>query len=490
MLAKAQTDPIFPKAIYEQEEPRLRAALLKAQYRHLEQADRSLLIVVAGIDGGGKGAAINLLNEWMDPRHIQTLAFDTPTVDELAFPPFWRYWNELPAKGNIGIVFGAWYYTLLREAVRKKPRARRIAAYADAINRFEAGLAANGVQIIKLWFHLSAEAQATRMATLLSNPNTAWQVTAADGKVQKKYDRLCRAGQQVINLLNRPYAPWTIIPSADERMRAVCTAKAVLQALQHRPNIPKVMSLAPPGLDKARSTDRLSQVDYGSQLDKEEYTSALHELQGRLALAARTGEFKKRSLVLVFEGQDASGKGGAIRRVTRAFDVRQYDIYPISAPTDHELAHPYLWRFWRRLPRPGRIAIFDRSWYGRVLVERVEGFARPADWKRAYTEINDFERQQTDHGAIMLKFWLAATPDEQLRRFRKRERSPFKNFKITADDWRNREKWDQYATAANDMFTHTDTDHAPWHVIAANDKRHARIEVLKHIIAALDKNLS
>jgi len=489
MLSDAQSDPILSKAEYEKEEPILRTALLKAQYQQLEKANKSLLIVVAGIDGVGKGATINLLNEWMDPRHIHTMTFDPPESKGENIPSFRCYWDEMPAKGSTAIVFGSWYAELLREAVSKKPRVRWIAAYADAITRFEAGLAANGVQVVKLWFHISAEAQEKRTTALLSNPDTAWQVTRNDLKVQKKYDRLCRAGEYVINLLNPSHAPWTIIPSADERMRAVCTAKAVLHALQHRPRLPKEKTFGTPRVSKARTPNRLEELNYEDTLSKDDYESSLYSLQSRLAKFARSDAFKNRSLILVFEGQDAAGKGGAIRRVTRAFDLRQYDAYPISAPTHDELSRPYLWRFWRRMPRPGRIAIFDRSWYGRVLVERVEGYAQPAEWKRAYAEINDFERQQTDNGAIILKFWLAITPEEQLQRFHQRQRSAFKNFKITADDWRNREKWGPYVTAANDMFANTDCINAPWHVIPANDKFYARIEVLKRIVAALDDQL-
>lgn len=489
MFNDALSDATLSKEQFEADETRLRTALLKAQYRLLKQADRCLLIVVTGIDGAGKGAAINLLNEWMDPRHIATMAFQLPTSDEQARPPFERYWNKLPAKGKTGVVFGSWYMPLLQEAARKKPRAQRITAYTESIRRFEAGLAAEGVQIIKLWYHLSAEAQASRTKKLLSDPDTAWQVTKADRKVHKKYDRLCRAGEQVINQLNPAHAPWTIIPSADERIRSVRTAEAVLQALHHRPVQPRTQFFTAPGMTRRRCPDLLAALDYRVEMDKDDYDNALAELQGKLAKAVRSDDFKDRSLILAFEGQDAAGKGGSIRRVTHALDLRQVDIHPISAPSHHELAHPYLWRFWRRLPERGRIAIFDRSWYGRVLVERVEGFAPTAAWRRAYAEINDFEQQQTDHGAIVLKFWLAVTPEEQLQRFRERERSPFKNFKITPDDWRNREKWDAYATAANDMFARTHTDHAPWHIIAANDKRYARVHVLQCIVDALDDAL-
>jgi len=489
MFDEAQSDPTLSKDAYQALEARLRVALLKAQYSRLERADRALLVVVAGIDGAGKGAAINLLNEWMDPRHIKTMAFGPPEADELERPPMWRYWNALPAKGRTGIVFGSWYVPLLREAARKQPRQRRIEAHAEAIRRFEAVLAAEGVQIVKLWYHLSAQAQADRTRRLLSSPETAWQVTPADRKVQKKYRRLCDAGRVAISLTDDAHAPWTIIPSADERLRAVRGSEAVLAALRRRSG-PRVAAwLAGPPPKPARPALRLDQIDYRARLDKDDYESALGLLQGRLAKAVRSDAFRQRSLVLVFEGQDAAGKGGTIRRVTHALDARQYDINPISVPAPYELARPYLWRFWRRLPRLGRIAIFDRSWYGRVLVERVEGLARPAEWRRAYAEINDFEHQLASHGIIVLKFWLALTPDVQLERFRQRQQSPFKHFKITDDDWRNRKKWREYTAATNAMLAHTDSVPAPWHVVPSNDKRHARVQVLRHIVDTLENSL-
>ncbi|HYG43454.1 MAG TPA: polyphosphate:AMP phosphotransferase [Bordetella sp.] len=489
MFAEAQSDPSLSKDAYEAREARLRVALVKAQYNRLERADRALLVVVAGIDGAGKGATINLLNEWMDPRHIQTLAFGPPEADELERPPMWRYWNELPAKGRTGIVFGSWYAPLLQEAARKNPRQRRIEAHTEAIRRFEAVLAAEGVQIVKLWYHLSAQAQAERIQRLLASPETAWQVTPADRKVHRKYHRLCDAGRLAIGLTHAAHAPWAVIPSADDCLRAVRSSEAVLAALRRR-GTPRVAAGFPsPAPVVVRHAQRLDRIDYQARLDKNDYDSVLALLQGRLARAVRMPAFRTRSLILVFEGQDASGKGGTIRRVTHALDARQFDISSIGVPAPHELARPYLWRFWRRLPRQGRIAIFDRSWYGRVLVERVEGLAAPAQWRRAYAEINDFERQLAGHGAIVLKFWLAITPDVQLQRFRERQRSPFKHFKITADDWRNRKKWQEYAAATNDMLGRTDTAHAPWHVVPSNDKRYARVQVLRHIVDALEDSL-
>ena len=490
MFEEAESDPKLAKKTFDLQEPRLRTALLNAQYALLNRADRTLLVVVAGIAGSGKGDTVNLMNEWMDPRHIHTLAFGMPTTEEAQYPPCWRYWNALPAKGRIGIVFGSWYTPLLKEAARKRPDAERISQEIEHVRRFEAELAANGVQIVKLWFHLSASAQAERTKALLSSPETAWQVVPEDLKVPKKYDRLRNAGMTVIERTDLPHAPWTVVPSADAQLRHLRTAEALLAALRRRraPLPARASALA---ADKpARVADRLGELNYSACLDKNDYDTELGLMQGRLAQATRSAKFHAgHSLVLVFEGQDAAGKGGAIRRVTRALDARQFEITPVSAPNAEELAHPYLWRFWRHVPKPGRIAIFDRSWYGRVLVERVEGYAEPAEWGRAYGEINDFEAQMADNGTVVLKFWLAVTRDVQLARFKEREHSPFKNFKITPDDWRNRKRWKDYAQAANDMLARTNMPAAPWHLISANDKRYARLQVLRHIVEAMEARL-
>jgi len=484
MFEEAESDPRLSKEHVQAQEERLRTALLKAQYGRLQRGERSLLIVVAGLDGAGKGATVNLLNEWMDPRHIRTLAFGPPTPEEAARPPMWRYWNELPPRGRTGIVFGSWYGPLLCEAARKHPDTEALEARAEAVRRFEATLAGDGVQILKLWFHLSRKAQRERAERLLASRDTAWQVSPADLAVHRRFGRLRRAGQLAIEHTQAAHAPWLVIPSADDELRTLRTAEAVLHALRHPPAPPPVARPA-----ARRVPDRLAAIDHGARLDKEEYEASLPAWQGKLARQVRRKKFAGRSLILVFEGQDAAGKGGTIRRVTPAFDVRRVGLFPISAPAPYERARPYLWRFWRQVPAPGHIAIFDRSWYGRVLVERVERLTRPADWRRAYGEINDFEAQLAEHGAIVLKFWLAVTPEEQLARFREREQSPFKSFKITEEDWRNRSKRDDYAQAANEMLVRTDTAHAPWHVLSSDDKRHARVEVVRRIAQALEKAL-
>lgn len=484
----AESDPKLSKEQAKSLELKLRTALLKTQFQRVMKADRSLLIVVAGIPGAGKGASVSLLNEWLDARHVRTMAFDTPTPEEKAFPSFWRYWQRLPARGGIGVVFGSWYQPLFHEAAKKKPDQAVIQAHAEAIRDFEAMLVREGVQILKLWYHLSRGAQKKRTDALLDNPDTAWQVGPEDVKVRKKFARLRDAAALSISLTQADHAPWKIIPSADEQLRAIATGQAVLAALRHNLRVPGD-TLHTATVTPRTAPLRLQNLDYNAALDDHEYEEQLATWQARLANLARSKKFQKLPLVLVFEGQDAAGKGGTIRRVTHALDARQFHAIPISAPTADELAHPYLWRFWRFLPKPGDITIFDRSWYGRVLVERVEKYARPEQWQRAYEEINQFEEQLRDSGALVMKFWLAITKEEQLMRFHDRETSTFKSFKITPDDWRNRKKWDAYTLATDDMFARTDTPGCPWHVLAANDKKHARVAVLEHIVKAVEQAL-
>lgn len=498
MFTVAESDPKLSKEQAEPLKAKLRTRLLKAQYARLQKAQRALLIVIAGIEGAGTGASVSLINEWMDARYIRTMAFGKATSEEKRYPPLWRYWQSLPALGHTGIVFGSWYQPLLREAAKKKPDPGVIQCLAQSIREFESMLASDGVQIVKLWHHLSREAQKKRTDDLLADHETAWQVHSGEIKVRKKFARLRNAGELSINLTQTDFAPWQIIPSADPDMRAVTTGQAILTAFQQKPSVVYSNHGSDRGFSKAaghralmgaKTPTRIENLDYTAQLDSKEYETQLAYWQARLANLVRHDKFKARALILVFEGPDAAGKGGAIRRLTHAFDARQYRIFPISAPSDIEIAHPYLWRFWRSLPTRGQIAVFDRSWYGRVLVERVEKYAAPADWERAYAEINQFEAQLTDNGTVLVKFWMAVTRAEQLKRFHEREASPFKSFKITPDDWRNRKKWAAYLQAANEMLERTDTARAPWHALSSNDKRHARVAVIEQTVSALEKAL-
>ena len=490
MFELAESDPVLSDSEAQRLIPSLRTRLLRAQYQFRHQKQRALLILIGGIDGAGKGDTINLLNDWMDARYIHTMAFSQPSEQERVYPRFYRFWRALPAKGEIGIVFGSGYAPLLEEAAKKHPDPDKLEDLILSARRYEADLVANGVQVIKLWFHLSKRAQRQRMKALLLNPSTAWKVAPQDHDVPKKFKRLRQAGQRIIEATDSAHAPWIIIPAADENTRMVRTGQTVLQALQRKSV--RVPALHDPAVlpTLKRQRNPLKELDYTVELSKDDYQDELLHWQNRLAKLVRSKQFvRNHALLIVFEGQDAAGKGGAIRRITQAIDARQYDIMPVAAPEPFELARPYLWRFWRQVPRRGRISIFDRSWYGRVLVERVEKLVTPAVWRRAYSEINGFEQQLSRDGVIVVKFWLAITQDEQLKRFTERQAHAYKQYKLTDEDWRNRNRWGAYENATADMLIHTDTAYAHWHLVAANDKRHARVEVIKQLVKRIEQAL-
>jgi len=352
-------------------------------------------------------------------------------------------------------------------------------------------LVSEGTLLLKVWLHLSKESQKKRLRTLEADPRSRWRVTAADWRRYDEYDRRRRIAEQMLRQTSVAAAPWSLVEGEDDRYRNLTVGTVLLRELRkhldaERPTPPKreAPPLAPP-IDGLKVLDRL---DLSQKLSKEKYEKELEKWQGRLNLAMRKPRFKKRhAAVVVFEGNDAAGKGGSIRRVTAALDARQFSIVPVAAPTEEERAQPYLWRFYRRVPRRGRMTIFDRSWYGRVLVERVEGICREDDWMRAYNEINDFEAQFAEAGVIVVKLWLAISQDEQLARFEEREKVEFKRFKIGEEDYRNRNKWPAYAEAVNDMVERTSTDICPWTLVEANDKYFARIKVLRTLVEAIER---
>ncbi|WP_374537915.1 polyphosphate:AMP phosphotransferase [Chitinimonas taiwanensis] len=490
MFEAAELGHKISKAEYKTRAPLLREALLEAQYELKEQARFPVVILINGVDGAGKGETVNLLNEWMDPRLIDTHAFAEAGAEEALHPPMWRYWRALPAKGRIGILFGSWYTEPIHRQVAGKGDAARLHSQLDALVRFETMLAEEGVLLLKCWFHLSKQAQKQRLSELEQDPRTRWRVGERDWANLKQYGRFRAVAEQVLMRTSTGAAPWVVVDGEDERYRSLTVGQLLLDALRQRlaQALPSHALCAPlrPPLDGVRVLDRLQ---LQQPMSKADYGHELETLQGRLNALSRHPKLRERAMVLVFEGNDAAGKGGAIRRVTAALDARHYHVHPIAAPSEDELAQPYLWRFWRRLPKRGKFALFDRSWYGRVLVERVEGYAAEADWLRAYAEINDFEQQLHEAGTLVLKFWLAIDADEQLKRFQAREQTGFKRFKITPDDWRNREKWPQYAEAVHDMVERTSTPHAPWILVEANNKYYARIKVLRSICSAIEAQL-
>jgi polyphosphate:AMP phosphotransferase len=484
MFETAELGHKIDKETYLQEAPRVRAALLEAQHE-LAEADCSVIVIVTGVSGAGKSEIVNLLLEWMDARGIQTHSMHKPTDEELQRPPMWRFWRELPPHGRIGIFFGAWYAQPMVDCALGDIGRSELDLTLDQILKLERMLHREGMLLVKFWLHLSRDAQQKRLEQLEADPAQSWRVMKRDWKLFKHYDEYRRVGEHILRRTGTGEAPWTIVEGADRRYRNLTVAQTLLDALRLRlaqtksestRTERKPLHLVPPDVNL------ISRLDMSLSLDAGPYKTELSLAQGELGLLSRRLRKKQRSLILVFEGPDAAGKGGAIRRLTVAMDSRDYRVISVAAPTDEERAHPYLWRFWRHLPQEGQVTIYDRSWYGRVLVERVEGFARADQWQRAYEEINEFEEELTAFGIIVLKFWLAITPDEQLRRFQDRQITAHKQYKLTEEDWRNRDRWDSYVAAACDMIEKTGTEAAPWILVEANNKEWARVKVIKTII--------
>ncbi|HNC85649.1 MAG TPA: polyphosphate:AMP phosphotransferase [Agitococcus sp.] len=492
MFESAEIGHKIDKSVYKIEEPLLREALLDAQYELKEHKDFPVVILINGVDGAGKGETVNLLNEWMDPRLIATCAFGQPSDEEEERPRMWRYWRSLPPKGKIGILFGSWYTDPIIERVSGDIKTSELHHQIDEIVRFEKMLAHEGVLLLKFWFHLSKDKQKQRLEQLEKDPKTRWRVTEQDWQHFKQYDKFKEVSESILRETSTAEAPWIVVEGEDANYRSLTVGKLILQEIKQRlAQQPKVMtqSDAAPLLPPIDNLQLLDTLDLDKSYSKKDYQEDLEKWQGKLNLLSRHPKFKEHSVIAVFEGNDAAGKGGSIRRITAALDARQYTIIPIAAPSEDERVQPYLWRFWRHIPRKGRFSIFDRSWYGRVLVERVEGYCQEHEWLRAYSEINDFEQQLVEHGAIVVKFWLAISKEEQLKRFQEREQIGFKRFKITEEDWRNRDKWDNYVHAVGDMVERTSTDIAPWTLVEANNKYYARIKVLKTLCEAIEKAL-
>jgi polyphosphate:AMP phosphotransferase len=478
MFETAELGRKLDKDEYEAAVPGLRTDLLRVQ-KQLHDADFPVVIVVNGVDGAGKGDTVNLLYEWMDARYLFTHAFGKPTEDERERPPYWRFWMSLPRRGRIGIFFGSWYTDPILQRTYGKHDDDQLDATMRRVNAFEKALADDGALVIKLWFHISKKQQKKRFRSLEKSPETSWRVSKTDWKHHDLYDDFRAVCTRALRETSTGEAPWTIIEGTDERFRHVTVARHIIERIDQRLAAPTPSRPPPPNPDVPDPVTILDSLDLSKKLDKKNYEEALAQEQARLNKLSRKIAKKRLGVIMAFEGWDAAGKGGAIRRVTHAIDARQYRVIPIAAPTDEERAHHYLWRFWRHLPRLGRFTLYDRSWYGRVLVERAEGFASEAEWMRAYKEINDFEEQLVDYGIVLVKYWLHIDADEQLRRFREREALPWKQYKITDEDYRNRDKMNLYEQAASDMVARTSTEFAPWTLVEANDKRYARLKVLR-----------
>ena len=504
-----------PLSQFSMDKDALRLALVTAQYALRATRQQTppilnkptgLLVLVNGMEQAGKGTAVKQLRQWVDPRllKVEATVGDCP----LAYQPIWQaHIKALPRHGDVMVYFGNWYadllYNVMRMTTSDNDKALPTAQWQAYLQQqliklqaFEQDLATNQTRLLKCWFHVDIETLQARLNDDEADPQFLYQIDWNSKKVIETFN-------QVATVLLRQQDDWIIIDGDDKSDAADHFCHEVLQAMQtalmnSKKNTVKIsdkskakkqaqQALKSAKFEPVKIPKFLKDID-DAEIDKSDYRDALVEKQVRLAqlLRARKG----RHIVFAFEGMDAAGKGGAIKRLVAPLDPREYQIYNISAPMLYELQHPYLWRFWTKLPneqtdRISRIAIFDRTWYGRVLVERIEGFATDEEWQRAYDEINRFEADLAAAGTIVIKYWLAIDKKEQLKRFEARQKTPHKQFKLTDDDWRNRDKWSDYVQSAADMLARTDTEYASWCVIATNEKRQARLDVLDHAIKQL-----
>jgi AMP-polyphosphate phosphotransferase len=468
---------------YDQEVAVLRTALLKAQ-TELGKAKFPVIVLIHGVDPVGANEMFNVLHEWLDARYLVTHAWEPPTEEERERPEYWRYWQWLPPKGEIGIFLGSWYTKPLVAAARGKMDEAAFIRELDRAVAFEKALSDDGALIVKIWLHVTKHDQKAHIDELSKSKNARYRLSKRVLKEPGLYRDLVEVCGRMITKTSVGNAPWTIVEAADRRYRNVYVGRELLRSLEkhlasHREGREGRVSASEPASGGSDPVTVLDALDLSQKLPVDEYKERLEAAQVELSKLAFKLEKRRRSATVLFEGWDAAGKGGAIRRITGALDAHQYRVISVAAPTDEERAQHYLWRFWRRLPRRGRFTIYDRSWYGRVLVERVESFAAEDEWQRAYGEINEFEEQLAQEGSVVVKYWLHISQDEQLRRFEARKTEPWKEYKLTEEDFRNRRKTADYERAAAEMVARTSTDYAPWTLVEAEDKRFSRIKVIE-----------
>lgn len=444
-----------------------------------------VLIILEGLDASGKGTVMNELLIALDPRGYKVYSNNKDSEEELFRPFFWKFWKNLPGEGDIAIFDRSWYFSVIKNIndIDKKQYKRRCKEIIDTETLLQNGKTV----IIKFFLFISKDEQKKRFKKLDKNPSTSWRVTKEDWESNKNYDEILEQYEELLRNTGNERDGWNIICSENIDSAKVQIFQKTVEFLEESINHSDEDTLERITLKKKSFS--LDSVNLAETVSRREYKKKLRKYKKKLMELEHEIYEKRIPVVLAYEGWDAAGKGGNIKRTVDRLDPRGYDVIPIAAPNDIEKRHHYLWRFWKYFPKGGHITIFDRTWYGRVLVERIEGICKYEQWHRAYNEINSMESQWSDDGAVILKFWLHISNEEQLRRFKEREKTSYKNWKITEEDWRNREKWDLYKDALEDMITMTSTDSAEWSVIPGNSKRYARLKVMEIIIEKLEKAL-
>ncbi|MBE9223660.1 polyphosphate:AMP phosphotransferase, partial [Cyanobacterium stanieri LEGE 03274] len=413
---------------------------------------------------------------------------------EQKYPFLWRFWQNLPPQGSFAIFYHSWYIHVLEDRLFERLPENQTPLVMRDINAFERQLIDDGAIMAKFWLHLSKKELKNRLKDYQEDELESWRVRPEDWQQQKNYKQYSALAEEMIIYTSTGFAPWTLVEADCQRWARVKVLTQLVStirgALEQRKILSETPSLPPQTELLPTEPDYLDRVDLTVHLPKDEYKTRLKSAQVELRKLQRQIFEKKLGVVLLFEGWDAAGKGGAIKRVTDILDPRNYKVHAFAAPTEEENKHHYLWRFWRKLPQLGNIGIFDRTWYGRVLVERIENFATEVEWRRAYREINEFEAQLATDNYLIIKFWIHISQEEQLNRFEARKNDPFKNYKLTDEDWRNREQWNLYDVAVNQAIARTSTPLAPWKIVPGDDKYYARVYVLETIVNAIKKKLN
>lgn len=463
--------------------------------REAKDAEIPIIILFEGWDAAGKGTLINRLTLALDPRGFTVYPVHPPNEEERFRPFLWRFWTKIPGEGQIAIFNRSWLGRLLEDRIDKKIKGSTLTkAYAD-VNSMERQLYNNGYLIIKFFLHISKKEQKKRFKNLGSNPATTWRVKDIDLAHHKQYEQFERLYEEMLVKTSTDVAPWIIVEAHDRRFATLKIFKSVTDAIQQKIEETKRRKKQKPEKSQPSiqlpvlSDSILDRADLSLSLSRKDYDRDLKKYQERIRDLEHEVYVQRIPVVIVYEGWDAAGKGGNIKRLVQRMDPRGYEVIPIGAPNEIELQHHYLWRFRKHFPKAGHFVIFDRSWYGRVLVERVEAFCTESEWKRAYSEINEMEEHWANFGAVIVKFWVHISKEEQLNRFESREKLDYKRWKITEEDWRNRDKWDQYKEAVDEMLFRTSTSYAPWTIIEADSKRYARIKALKTVIKAVEVSI-
>lgn len=454
----------------------------------LKEAKIPVVVIVDGWDSSGKGHLINQLIDELDPRFWDVFVDEKKSPEASRYPFMYPYYKAMPENGKLLFMDSSYLSHIVMDDLSGNIDAKEKKQRIKSVNIYERQLKNNGYLIIKFFINISKDKQSKSQKALLSKKDSAFRVTKSDLFQNKHYEEFLDAYDDALEKTNT--IPWHVLDGDNRKTIAYDAFKILYKELHTAITMGKycahpyeetfIMSDPLPRTSDADLSLSISEDEYWTELKR--LQDSIHTLQGKM--------YRRRiPMLLCYEGWDAAGKGGNIRRVAKPFDPRSFRTIPISSPLPHEKNRLHLWRFWSYVPKDGHVTIFDRTWYGRVMVERIEGFCSEDDWKRAYNEINEFEKELTEWGAVVLKFWIQIDKDTQLARFTERQNTPEKMWKITDEDWRNRDKWDEYEIALNEMLEKTSTEFAPWHIIESNDKLYARIKTLRIIEAAMKKAL-